>query len=821
MKQADALQQVHYQAEQQAALTGVISRIRESLDLETIFQTTVKEVRQLLQVDRVGIFQFFPEDDWEGRFIAEEHADGLSSVVKQRVQDHCFGENYSSLYQQGRMYVSNNIYEAGLKSCHVQILEQFQVKANVVAPLLKGEELWGLLCIHQCHAVRQWKASEVEFIQQISQQLTVALTQKQQVEQLQHQAIQLANAASQAKVLERQKLLAATVDKIRQSLDIKEIFDTTTSEVCHLLEVDRIAIYQFNADWSGSFVAESFAAGWKPLVGVETVIRDTHLMETQGGRYANRETFAVSDIYQAGYADCHVALLERFQAKAYAIAPIMSKDGLWGLLAAFQNSGPRAWADDEVELLAQIGSQLGVALQQAEAMSQVQHQAAALQKATERQQALANTIDKIRQSLDIDEIFTTTTQEVRQLLGVERVAIYRFNRDWSGAFVADSIIDGWQPSLPSHTVIEEVFSKPDSDGQYPRNEVFVPISQGDRLWGLLMAYQTSKPRYWDEDEVGLLAQVGAQLGIALQQAELLIQTQRQTGRLNQALQDLQSTQAQLIQGEKMAGLGQLVAGIAHEINNPVSFIFSNVLPAREYFHDLMALLDLYQRHYPQPVPAIRDKAKAIDLEFVTEDLTKLLDSMWIGASRIKEIVLSMRTFSRMDEAIIKAVDLHEGIESTLLILGHRFKAEGQHAQIQVEKRYGNLPLISCYAGQLNQVFMNLLSNAIDALEEAPPTDSEPMIEITTDWLKHANAIRIKIKDNGPGVPEEKISHIFNPFFTTKPVGKGTGLGLSISYEIITGIHKGELKCFSEPGKGTTFQIEIPVDLEKVSSRKNS
>jgi GAF domain-containing protein len=808
IRQVAGITQIKYQAEQQKALTGVISRIRSSLELDTIFTTTVREVRQLLGVDRAGIFKFFPEQGWNGVFVAEDHAEGVSSAISEFVHDHCFGDNYSALYQQGQIFVCANIYESDLKDCYIQILERFQVKANVVVPIIVNAELWGLLCIHQCQSPRQWQDSEIEFSRQIAEQLGVALQQQMHVEQLQAQAAQLADAAVREQAAERQEVIAATVDRIRQSLEIRDIFNTTTYEVRRLLDAERVAIYRFNADWSGQFVAESMADNLEPIIGFIPTINDTYLMETKGGRYAKHQSFSINDIYQSGHSDCHINLLEDLRARAYAIAPIASGDRLWGLLAAYYNSGPHQWKPDEVDLLAQIGDQLGVALQQAESITKVQQQATALKKATERQKALSRTIDKIRQSLDIETIFETTTLEVRQLLGVERVAIYRFNPDWSGAFVADSIVDDWQPAIPSQTVTQHVFSKFDKGGQYPRNEMFVPISQGDQLWGLLMAYQTSRPRYWTEDEVDLLAQVGAQLGVALKQAELLQQTQQQTLQLNQTLEELKNAQARLIQGEKMAGLGQLVAGIAHEINNPVNFIFGNIEPAQMYVTGLLELVELYQQQYATPPPWITAKLEELDIDFVREDLPDLLQSMEEGAKRIAEIVHSMRVFSRMDEAMLKEVDVHEGIDSTLSILSHRLKANGSFPGIEVIKAYGDLPPIHCYAGQLNQVFMNLLTNSIDALQEAPVPS--PKIQITTSWLKEHNKVMIAIEDNGVGIPEDVISDIFNPFFTTKPIGEGTGLGLSISYQIITELHGGTLECLSTQGQGTIFQIELPI-----------
>ncbi len=818
LQQLSLLERLRYQTEQQKSLTGVITRIRESLNLETIFQTTAQEVRQLLKTDQVSIFFFQNEELWEGQFVAEDCGEGITSILEEQIYDQHFGKNYALLYEEGRMYISNNIYESNLKENYIQTLERFGIKANVVSPIMNGAELWGLLCIHQCQGPRQWQISEIEFIDQIAKHLGVALEQWSQVEQLKLQAAQLAYISSREQALEQQQLLSQTINAIRDSLQIEEIFDTTTKSIQSLFKTDRVVIYQFNSDWSGQFVAESVADGWPKLVRSQGVIQDAYLMKTYGGRYAQQETLAVNDIFQTDCEADHMTLLQGSSARAYIIVPIMEGSRLWGLLAACQNSCPRHWETDEIDFLSQISTQLGVALNQAETVAQVREQAAALQKATDRQRALTLTIDKIRQSLDIDVIFTTTTQEVRQLLEVDRVAIYRFNSDWSGAFVADSIVDGWQPAVPTQAIIQDVFSRPDQVGQLPRNEFFVPISQGEKLWGLLMAYQTSKPRYWDDDEVGLLAQVGTQLGIALQQAELLNKTQQQTATLNQTLQTLKNTQARLVQGEKMAGLGQLSAGIAHEINNPVGFISSNLEPMQEYVAGLLELLQLYQQHYSEPAQLIQEKIDDIELEFILEDLPKIMASMRMGTDRIVDIVKSMQNFSRVDESAIKNVDIHQGIDSALLILRHRLKAYKQRPTIKVVKSYGNLPLIQCYASHLNQVFMNILVNAVDAFDDYQFSDSHsPEIRISTHWQENQNSLSIEFSDNGPGIPEDILANIFNPFFTTKPVGKGTGLGLSISYQIVTEMHGGKLSCQSKIGLGTTFCIEMPLTISGLNA----
>ncbi|MGB5960161.1 MAG: cache domain-containing protein [Coleofasciculaceae cyanobacterium] len=302
------------------------------------------------------------------------------------------------------------------------------------------------------------------------------------------------------------------------------------------------------------------------------------------------------------------------------------------------------------------------------------------------------------------------------------------------------------------------------------------------------------------------------------QVKLLRQTQgelqQQTQDLEQALEELKRTHSHLIQSEKMSSLGQLVAGVAHEINNPVNFISNNINYADEYTKDLLKILELYQQYYPNPTPELTEQISTIDLDFLVKDLPKLINSMKVGADRIQNIVVSLRNFSRKDESEMKAVDIHEGINSTLMLLQYRLKAKPEYLGIEVIKKYGDLPLIECCASQLNQVFMNILTNAIDALEECDKQRTElelvqtPTIKIITS-LVEKKWIKIQISDNGSGIPESLQKQIFDPFFTTKPVGKGTGLGLSISYKIVTEKHQGRLRCNSCFKHGTEFIIEIP------------
>lgn len=273
------------------------------------------------------------------------------------------------------------------------------------------------------------------------------------------------------------------------------------------------------------------------------------------------------------------------------------------------------------------------------------------------------------------------------------------------------------------------------------------------------------------------------------------------------LAHLQETQAQLIQSKKMSALGQLVAGIAHEINNPVNFIHGNLMHLGDYIKELMSLIKAYQHHFPEPPEGLKEQIEKTELNFLAEDIPNLLKSAQIGTERIKNIVLALRIFSRLDQSKIKAVDLHRSIDSTLLILQHRLEDQSKYAGIQIVKNYSDLPLVECNSGQLNQVFMNVLTNAIDALEENAVKHKEIRLwteVINDDW------IAIHIADNGVGIPEVMRSRIFEPFFTTKPVGEGTGIGLSVSYQIVTEKHGGKLYCYSTLGEGTEFVIELPV-----------
>jgi PAS domain S-box-containing protein len=347
-----------------------------------------------------------------------------------------------------------------------------------------------------------------------------------------------------------------------------------------------------------------------------------------------------------------------------------------------------------------------------------------------------------------------------------------------------------------------------------QTQVDVVQTNGDRAIAEMRVVEAE----WDGDTAfittlrDITARVRAEEALRESEAEL----RRKNQELEATLHELKQTQAQLVHSEKMSSLGLLVAGLAHEINNPVNFIHGNLDCARDYINELLELLQLYGHYYPQPEAEIEAKIQEIDLDFLIEDLPELMGSMQMGSERIIEIVQSLRSFSRHDEAEKKASDIHEGIDSTLLILHNRIKPKAGYPGIKICKDYGKLPLVDCHCGQLNQVLMNILSNAIDALEERDAERSPEEIQacpsqirIRTESIEN-RAIAIQIADNGKGIPESIRSKLFDPFFTTKPVGKGTGLGLSISYQIVVEKHGGRLRCDSTPEGGTKFTIEIPI-----------
>jgi methyl-accepting chemotaxis protein PixJ len=592
--QIDYLTELTQRADQEKAINKIVNRIRQSLDTEEIFRTTTQEVRAALQCDRVGVYQFHP--DWSGTFIAESVASGWKKIVTPEFQmvwaDTHLQETQGGRYAKGESFVVNDIYAVGHAQCHVEILEQIEVKAYMIVPIFFEEKLWGLLAAYQNSATREWQPSEVNFLTQIGLQYSLAKSQIDYIQKIQAQTAEL------AKVAEQEKAVNKIVGRIRQAIGVEDIFKTTTQEIRQALKCDRVGVYQFHPDWSGTFIAESVGSGWKKIVTPEfqMVWPDTHLQETQGGRYTKGEISVVNDIYQVGYAQCHIEILEQIEVKAYIIVPIFFEEKLWGLLAAYQNSGTREWQPSEANFLTQIGLQFSLAKSQVDYLDRLRQQSAKIAQIVEQEKTFSKIVNQIRQSLTagIDEIFKSTTQDIRQLFKCDRVAVYKFTSDWGGHFVSESVAPGWIKLVTSElkTAFDDPCLQAMNGGDYKKSSklivsdiyqasfdtcyiellegfeakayAIVPILFGEKLWGLLAVYQNSSTRHWEESETNLLARIADQLGLALQQTEFLQQLQTQSSKLSEAAtrekaakELLQQRSIQLLMAVKPALKGDL------------------------------------------------------------------------------------------------------------------------------------------------------------------------------------------------------------------------------------------------------------------------
>ncbi|MEH2262018.1 GAF domain-containing sensor histidine kinase [Nostoc sp.] len=793
--------------------------------------------------------------------------------------------------------LQTNIYYRQVDPCHIQYLKAMGVQSSLVIPILDCDpqeqsvkpKLWGLLVSHHSEPQKILKR-ELTVLQQVADQVAIAIAQSNLLttaltQQKQEATInQVTTLLHKLPTIQLQGALEEVITALngvggRLYIENSRKLYTWGDQPTLPYELDNSIIEQHPTwqNWMaeckpGNIWATADLYKEPNLRVLALAFRSTQIRGLMVIPLHYREQFiGVLTIFRAEF-ETEILWAGRCDANRRQLLPQLSFE-VW----REQKKGQAAeWKLEDMILAQALYDHFSMAIQQQQMYKEVQllnanlelrvqEQTAELEKSLILTKVIKQVTEQIRRTLDLQTTLQTIVCEVRSLLNSDRVVIFQLN---SKSVTVEEINGNWQSVLGMNAPLEcfpdehtylysqgrirainnvSTDSLTDCHREFLQSlqiqaNLIVPINIGMELWGLLIAHECNAPRIWQDAEIDLLQQLGDQAAIAIQQAQLYEQThtaeteaRNQAVQLGHTLHKLQETQTRLIQTEKMSSLGQLVAGIAHEINNPVNFIYGNLCHTSDYIEQLLEILRLYQLHYPDPHSEINAAIASIDFEFLVEDLPKIITSMQVGSDRIRSIVLSLRNFSRLDEAENKRVDLHEGIDNTLLILQYQLKASGEFPGIQIIKDYGNIPKVECYAGQMNQVFMNIFTNAIDALEmgnSGPPLglrgDGEwglramgngnkenkpfpmPTIHISTRVSADNSRLLIRISDNGPGMAVEVKKRIFDPFYTTKPVGKGTGLGLAISYQIIVEKHGGIMECISEPGKGTEFWIEIPV-----------